>query len=717
MCTGCGRGPADAVGAVQGSGELVFDESGELQPAQPPPLPLPSPCPIATLNGSWLLQVLGEVALPLQETRGPMRIEVGPSSLRVSGDIYVRGLIPPIAPVSATPAAEPWYPQLPQSQYSWYFRSAGASYSGGVLQMQIVRHLWNRTTQEFTSSDTGRLQLTCTRPLVVLPGVPFTMTGQLTIGGATHPVGATRTSSLYRGCQIEVDVMAGRKWPDAATLCSGAAIDFQDVYRSAGFDVQLTVDELDLPDDTELTVAELQALLAGHRGPATGPDEWRQWLLVGSAQDTLFGLMFDDDSVPREGAVGFADATLNNDPRIQPAAQGQDLDDVPLAFLRTLTHEAGHSFNLFHPKADVHHPPIGTTVMNQTGDVIGFATAADPYPCNATLAFDEHSRRSLIHSPDPQVKPGWKAFSWGHGSLSGGLPEPADVQGLVSDDTATDLTLDLVLPAVAHPGEYVIAEFVVTNVGPLPRPVSARLNLAEGDLRLIRRRPSGTLDQVTDVLLGCGQRPMVVLAPGESITGRAQLLYTNAGFTFDEPGNHDVMAEFDTGDGWTSARSATVRVQVRPAQSAAERAAADLALNSRVGLAVALGDYGVDRQVGEQLAAFATEHASTETGAAAALVVANSLSRTSTDHRAAEDDAERTRDVDEDAAQRFLALAAKGRSAERLLELATTVASPVERSAPVVTSALEVVRGGRKAKADIQRAVVVAEDFRAVTPR
>jgi hypothetical protein len=176
------------------------------------------------------------------------------------------------------------------------------------------------------------------------------------------------------------------------------------------------------------------------------------------------------------------------------------------------------------------------------------------------------------------------------------------------------------------------------------------------------------------------------------------------------------MAEFDTGDGWTVARSDLVRVQVRTAQSAGEQAAADLALDPRVGLAVALGDFGLDRAIGERLAGFATEHADTDTGAAAALVVANSLSRAATDHHADPSDSARVREADKDEAKRFLALAAKSRSATRLLELATTVASPVERGAPVVAAAMDVARGGRKAKADLERAAAVAEDFRGATP-
>jgi hypothetical protein len=112
--------------------------------------------------------------------------------------------------------------------------------------------------------------------------------------------------------------------------------------------------------------------------------------------------------------------------------------------LRTLVHEAGRAFNLFHPKHDVHNVPIGTTIMNQTGDAMGFATDANPYPGNITFGFDDHNRTSLIHSPDPQVAPGWKRFGWGHGSLSRGIAEPVDAAGFLrSDPVATDLTLEL----------------------------------------------------------------------------------------------------------------------------------------------------------------------------------------------------------------------------------------------------------------------------------
>ena len=87
---------------------LVFDDNGELVTGSDTlgqlrtPL-LTGPCSLATVNGSWLVTLtpLRGISAFGSEIRGPMRIQVTGSALRVSGDIYVRrtGLIAPLAPV------------------------------------------------------------------------------------------------------------------------------------------------------------------------------------------------------------------------------------------------------------------------------------------------------------------------------------------------------------------------------------------------------------------------------------------------------------------------------------------------------------------------------------------------------------------------------------------------------------------------------------------
>lgn len=703
-----------------GQSKLVFDETGEIVEDTTSAVPVigrEGPCPLATLNGSWLLEITPRPpATSLNRIRGPMRIEVADTALRVSGDIYARrvtvGNVDNPADGEIPVGRRPWYPQLPIREYSWYFRAVGSTYASGTLTVNVERHVWDNTTRQFTRTDTGTLVLTCRRSLLTLPVRPQVMRGSLRIGGRTFVATATKTSNLYRGCRVEVDVMKSRKWPVTATH-GGAAVTFRDIYLSAGWDVTAHLDEPDVPEDASLTNAELQTLLAGHRG-AGRPDEWRLWILIGSAQGGLFGVMFDDDSVPREGVVGFADVKLGGQAFIEATARNQPLDDVPLAFLRTLTHEAGHAFNLFHPKHDEHHPPAGTEIMNQTGDVMGFASPATPYPDNATFAFAEHDRQSLIHSPDPQVRPGWLPFGWGHGNLSAGLPTPVDIDGPTGDDGLDGMRLDLTLPAEVFVGEYVIAEVSLVNDGQVPRTVTTRLNLSEGDLRLLQETPSGDVEQVRDVVVACGPRPTTVLEPGQSLTGRMQVFFTGAGVTFDRSGPYRVVAELDL-DGVHTVRSARMTVRVRSAATDDERAIALTTLDRQVGMALALGDLGADQALADRIDETARAHAAGhDTGAALALVLANAHARR---HLG-------VREPDPAVARGYLDLASAGRSADQVLALAVTVACPTERDAPVVRDALAVVRGGGEeavgdgaADQTVGRAEEIANDFMAPSPR
>ena len=625
---------------------LEFDEFGTpvgpvLQPEVTLPLPFRA-CSLNSLNGSWLLELTPDTpfGFPLQNIRGPMRIEASAARTRVSGDVYVQRLINP--PIAAAALQSPigagvrikrnWYPSFPQSQYRWYFRSQGVTYSGGVLSFPFERRLWDAATQEFAGTDSGRMRLTCRATKFKPPWAPqptIRMTGTATIGGRPYRVTATKTSPFHRGCRVEVDVMTGRQWPATAPGCGGGqTFTFTGVYRDAGMDFIASVNQINVPTDPVLTTAELHTLLATHQtAVAAGNVSWRLWLLVGSRDQVgNFGVMFDQIAPHRQGAVGFADPTLPNNPVIEASARGQALGNVPLAFLRTLIHEAGHAFNLFHPKHDVHMPPVGTEIMNQTGDVIGFATAANPYPCTATMGFDDHSGTSLTHSPDPQVKPGWKEFGWGHSTTFAGVGEPTDAGGLHgADDEHPGLSLELTLPAQIQRGEFVYATVTLTNSGDEPRNVNAALNLAEGDLWLSLVTPAGELVDVRDVVLACGPARLAELAPGEQLASRVALLYTSTGVTFDQPGTYTLHAEYNAGEvPGEIVRSEPAQVVVRPAASEPERELERLTTGDDVGLAFALGDYGAAPEAREKLERVMDEFAHTDTGAASALVIANS---------------------------------------------------------------------------------------------
>ncbi len=682
------------------------------------------PCSLKALNGSWLLELVPEqFGFPFQMIRGPMRIEASAARFRVSGDVYVRsiGNAPPNSTEHESPITpgmligKNWYPAYPQSQYRWYFRSQGVGYTDGILSFPFARHLWDPAQQEFSAEDTGQLRLTCRRTVLTPTWAPqptLRMTGTATIGGKPFTVTATKTSPHHRGCRVEVDVMRNRQWPASAAPCGGQpTLTFSSVYRGAGMDFAATVNELDVAEDSELTTAELHNLLAGHQTPAfPGDQSWRLWLMVGSRlSDNTFGIMFDDIAPHRQGAVGFSDATLPDNPVIEAAARGEPLGDVPLAFLRTLVHEAGHAFNLFHPKHDVHTVAVGTTIMNQTGDVIGFSTSANPYPCTATMAFDDHNQTSLVHSPDPQVKPGWKEFGWGHSATFGGVGEPTDAAGLRGAEAdPPGLSLELELPEQVQRGEFVAATVTLTNTGDQPRRVTAALNLAEGDLWLSLRNPAGDRVDVRDVVIACGPRRLVELEAGGSISGQLELLYTSSGVTFDQPGRYVLHAELDASElPGEIVRSAPAEVLVRPAATEPERALERLATGRDVGLAFALGDYGAAPAARDKLVTLMDDFGDSITGAASAMVIVNSAARPLRDVRAATV----VRAAEDDLAARALEVALGGRDAATVARLAAAVVSPVEPDPPLieqVRARISKQRGFKKA--DKTRAAKILDD-------
>lgn len=640
---------------------VVFDEEGTLPFTAPTAfvdptiVPVSRPCSLAALDGSWNLNFRPKRSFLFGALRGPMRLEARRDVLRASGDVYFKSfvfwrsvraaanaLIDPGELEATAGIAEPgflfrrnWYPQYPFDEYRWYFRSTGCSYVDGALQVNFRRHVWDPRADDFAGTDSGWMRFTCearTFRSFELPRPTLQMTGEAMIGGTPYTVTATKTSPFYRGCVVEVDVMEDRSFP---TWVAGQS--FARIYRTAGIDLAVRMSDVDVPEDASLTTAELHALLATWRNVPGIGNAWRAWLLVGSrrAGSNTFGLMFDQTAPHREGAVGFYDARMGSGATIAPDARSRDLGEVPAAFLRTLVHEVGHVFNLYHPKHDVHRPPVGTTTMNQTGDVISFATTSNPYPDNIAWSFNEHNRMSLVHSPDPQVAPGWKEFGWGHGARFGGVPTPFDAAGLDVPAAPSELALDLDLPAEAVAGEFLMARISVTNRGSEPAEVHRNLNLAEGHVELEVTTPTGDAMELRDVVFACGDHDTVELAAGDTVSQEVQVFYTNRGHVFATPGTYSVRAVMAAADGDASAIASdwSTLTIVAPADDT-QRRRAELSLDPGVGLSMALGDFGRDDESGgklEQLAA-----ADDDTAVAASLVLANSYGQQLRDLRTGE---------------------------------------------------------------------------------
>jgi hypothetical protein len=211
-----------------------------------------------------------------------------------------------------------------------------------------------------------------------------------------------------------------------------------------------------------------------------------------------------------------------------------------------------------------------------------------------------------------------------------------------------------------------------------------------------------------DVVLLCGERRTAELAPGDRRSGSAQLLYTNRGFKFDQPGRYVLQAELDVQDAEGSiARSAPVAMIVQPAGTAKERKLQALTIDQGVGLSLALGDFGADTDAQAKVAQIADDFGTTDTGAACAMVMANALAR---DFRDPLKD-EVIRKADEPARDRYLDIALEGRNAINTAKLATVVAGAREVDAPILADVKAKLGAKRLRRQDREQADKLFEDY------
>ncbi len=602
-----------------------------------------------------------------------MRIEATTADkMRISGDIYIessntdeQGTVESRFPDSRLSIRQHWYPQFPPTKYSWYFRSQGAQYSRGQLMFDLDRHIWDPRSDDFTQMDVGTMSLSCQRNQITEPklSVPTVqMTGEATFGGRSFSVTATKTAPYYRGCHVKADVMTHRQWSGDAQF-RGRNITFSGVYRDAGVEFRMTLDGIDIPEDASLSTTELNQLLATHRTQSDSRP-WQLWLLICSQYGTsgTLGIMFDDASPFREGASAFYDPRLSNSELIESTAQGKKIGEVPLAILRTALHEIGHALNLYHPKHDCHSVPTGTTIMNQTGDIMGFASAATPYPGNATFAFHDHNTTSLIHSPDPQIRPGWTRFGYGHGCIGNTPSEPHDLIFDRDVPRAHHIKLELDVPEEMYLGEFVLAAVRIHNTGDETRLVSTALNLEEDYLTVSLTPPEGSPVDVRSVILLCSDRQMAELEPGEYRSGYIQLMYTNREYTFAQTGRYTIQAELDLGD--RIVKSDPVDMLVRSPLSEDKLEVSTKGLDTDVGRSIALGVPPIDTPAEEKLTTLAEDYPETDLGTAAAVVIANDRQQETVDYRT--DDV--LREADDDMTTAYLDRALEGYDATDVSE-------------------------------------------------
>ena len=157
--------------------------------------------------------------------------------------------------------------------------------------------------------------------------------------------------------------------------------------------------------------------------------------------------------------------------------------------------------------------------------------------------------------------------------------------------SATGLVAVLEVSKDAVIGLPMLVTLRVINRGKSPVTISARLNLMEGDVRLLVTGPDGTKRVIT----GAGGQPdtalrQVTLLPGQQIVDFMNLLYTNVGATFPEPGKYVLLAEYAPSPRVDWISSEPVSLTIRSPQNEAEQDAAALLQKEKARRALTLAE-------------------------------------------------------------------------------------------------------------------------------
>ncbi len=208
-----------------------------------------------------------------------------------------------------------------------------------------------------------------------------------------------------RKATVEIDKVTGTRFPPEKVTKDDKEHTLRSIYADAGVDLDVQMDQADLPlpaTGENFELPHLHEYMTRYRKAQR--DGWYAHILIvpnieyqeGWSIFRPLGIMYD-----------FRSADVNNMPREGCAMSMARIASSDLMYMRTLAHELGHVFNLLHPKSEIPPLPIDTTIMNQTADLQGLGV----FPDNIHFSFSEPNKSWLMTGPAEFVMPGGRPFT------------------------------------------------------------------------------------------------------------------------------------------------------------------------------------------------------------------------------------------------------------------------------------------------------------------
>lgn len=373
---------------------------------------------------------------------------------------------------------------------------------------------------------------------------------------ATPPASPARPARVV----LEVDRMEGTPRIETTMTVGGTAVSLKQIYKNAGIDLDVILDQENLPRVGQLRLADLHNLMTSFDTLplVAGVGKIHALVVTADAEDPdTLGIMFDFDSadlnlMPREGFAVFAKPheTLAN-----PAAE----------LLLTTAHEMAHCFNLHHPDWEGTGFKTGSTVEGYSmSNTVKWALSerskrhirehqlTEVWPGRGGLPFGSVAAR---HLGDHESAPAESFSVVDAGSSARGITRSGDARrsGL-GRDAARMLSVEadpLKLRLEAPKTSFVIGEPVTLTVGLHNEGSADRYVLPLLDPRYqflnVEIRKKGTEEFVpfrSAVLADARGVPAARLKPGDSLHDEIKIFFGAKGWTFKEPGTFEIRADY-----------------------------------------------------------------------------------------------------------------------------------------------------------------------------
>lgn len=392
---------------------------------------------------------------------------------------------------------------------------------------------------------------------------------------------------------LEIDRMQGTQRVLTEQTIRGKRVSLAEIYRSAGIELRIVEDQIDIPRADSIPLADLHALLNTNRSLTAEEGEWHVYMLVVSededSPDTL-GIMFDfgendANDMPRESFAVFETAH-----RGMPGGVTREV-------LLTTAHELAHVFNLHHTdwdgssftrRATVESYSLTDTVRWRLSDASIEHFHSHPsrlvIPGTGNLPFglitQDHADR---HKSSPRENYSVVPDDTSNLNRRAAIDASAAVRTRLAavNDVSAESPLRLRIETakdVYIVGEAVSLTVAVVNTSDTPQDVIPLLSPEYGFLNVLIRGPNQDEFQPfkPPVLRGARMaRLSRTLSPYDVMIDDARIFFSSGGWTFAAPGDYEIQATFPADTAFSSdiIRSETLLVTIeRPTTEPSKRA-------------------------------------------------------------------------------------------------------------------------------------------------